>query len=149
MSAAQILLPLEVEINQKETRRAAEEELGAIRVYRQIGFVRREMKTTASSQPRFHGPTNVVGKPAEEIAVWNVDMENEFALRERNLDSALRRLKRLEREILTMRYLGEEDELDCNVCEQLTISERKYRKVKTRALILLALMLRIEVYAGE
>lgn len=44
-------------------------------------MIRNEMKVTASCEIRYHGPTNMVGKPAEDVALANVAMsERELKL---------------------------------------------------------------------
>ncbi|MFC6546831.1 hypothetical protein [Cohnella cellulosilytica] len=58
---AQIQFPFE--IDREATRAAVEERLESARIYKQVGFFRREMKTTPAWEPREHGATNVVGKP--------------------------------------------------------------------------------------
>lgn len=45
----QIIFPSE--INKAETRRAVEERLESARIYKQIGFIRRETRTTAFTKP--------------------------------------------------------------------------------------------------
>ncbi|WP_422386182.1 hypothetical protein [Bacillus thuringiensis] len=44
----------------KQTR--LEEILENVPIYRQLGMIRHEMKVTASSEVRYHGPTNILGK---------------------------------------------------------------------------------------
>ncbi|WP_445323544.1 ArpU family phage packaging/lysis transcriptional regulator [Paenibacillus sp. FSL R7-0179] len=48
------------------------------------------------------------------------------------------RLKKAEREIIQRRYLEQEDEYDPILCGELGMSERKYRRVKSRAIYILA-----------
>ncbi|QQN85632.1 penicillin-binding protein [Bacillus toyonensis] len=61
-------------IDRKATQARLEEVLENVRIYRQFGMIRHEMKVTASSEVRYHGPTNMVGKPAEDITLANVGM---------------------------------------------------------------------------
>ncbi len=68
MKEKSFLLP---KIDRKQTKKNVEEVLESVRLYKQIGFVRREMKTTPVYTPRYHGQTYSVGKPAEETALWN------------------------------------------------------------------------------
>lgn len=81
-------------IDEKETRRRVEEYLETVRVYRQIGFVRRQAALTASPEPRYHGSTNAISRTTENIAVWNTDREIELERQSKLLDLAMVRLKR-------------------------------------------------------
>jgi phage transcriptional regulator, ArpU family len=143
MNIEQIVFPWE--IDRETTRQRVEEYLETARIYRQIGFVRREMKVTASLEPRYHGPTNIVGKPAEEVAVWNADTEERMREITERVERAVGRLGKLEREIIQMRYL-EDDVYDYNVYSELHLSERKYYRLKSKAIYKLAFMLRLEAF---
>ncbi len=63
------------EIDRRATQRNVEQALETARVYRQIGFVRREMAKTPSYEERFHGNTNKTSDSAADFAIWNVDKE--------------------------------------------------------------------------
>ncbi len=130
-------------IDEKETRRRVEEYLETVRVYRQIGFVRRQAALTASPEPRYHGSTNSISQTTENIAVWNVDREAELERQSKLLDLAMGRLKKAEREIIQLPYLEHED--DSSLCGELGMSERKYRRVKSRAIYVLACALGLEI----
>lgn len=68
-------------IDRKATQVRLDEVLENVRIYRQLGMIRNEMKVTASCEIRYHGRTNVVGKPAEEVALTNVELsEREMKL---------------------------------------------------------------------
>lgn len=133
------------EIDRKATQRRVEEALETTRIYKQIGFVRREMKSTPSYSPRLHGQTNETGAPAEECAVWNTDQEERIRLLTDRVEWAVSRLSKKEREIIAMRYLEEEEAFDYLVSQDLNMSERTYRRTKSRAFYKLAFMLKLEV----
>ncbi|OKP88993.1 hypothetical protein A3848_17115 [Paenibacillus sp. P32E] len=78
-----------------------------VRVYRQIGFVRRQEALTANPEPRNHGSTNAISRTTENIAVWNTGREVEVELERQSklLELALGRLKKAERDIIQLRYL--------------------------------------------
>lgn len=137
------------EIDRKETQKKVEEVLESIRIYKQIGFIRREMKTTPAYTPRYHGQTYDVGSPAEDTALWNVEHEQEIENLEMNLDRALLRLSRIEREVIQKRYLEEEGSYDYIVHDELGMSARTYGRVKSRAFYKLAFMLRLEVVKSD
>jgi ArpU family phage transcriptional regulator len=134
------------EIDKEATRRRVEQYLETARIYRQIGFVRREMKVTATLEPRYHAKTNAVGKPAEKTAVWNVDNEARIRDIEERVEHAVARLGSLEKQIIEKRYLGDEDVFDYDVYTELHLSERKYYRLKSKALFKLAYMLHLEVF---
>ncbi|MEI7027565.1 ArpU family phage packaging/lysis transcriptional regulator [Paenibacillus sp. y28] len=136
-------------IDKKATRAAIEQRLESARIYRQVGFLRREMKTTASAEPRYHGATNAVGKPAEDVAVYNVDAEARMQEQYEQVERAVSRLGRMERRIIELRYLDDEDVFDYQVCAELHLSESKFYRLKVAAMYKLALALRLEVYLED
>ncbi|MDH2334268.1 ArpU family phage packaging/lysis transcriptional regulator [Paenibacillus polymyxa] len=142
--ATQLTLGLPV-MDSEQTRRQVEEHLETVRIYRQMGLIRREVSNTPSYEPRFHGNTNAISKPAESAAVWNVDKEAELEQKSILLDKAMLRLSRKESELLRRRYLEDEDVYDYNVCSDMHMGERTFRRIKARALYKLAFGLRLEV----
>ncbi|MDT3426090.1 ArpU family phage transcriptional regulator [Paenibacillus forsythiae] len=132
-------------IDETETRRRVEEYLETVRVYRQIGFVRRQAALTASPEPRYHGSTNAISRQTENIAIWNTDRAAALEQQSKLLDLAMGRLKKAEKEIIQRRYLDYEDEYDSILCGELGMSERKYRRVKSRAIYVLACALGLEI----
>lgn len=134
------------EIDRETTRQRVEEYLEMARIYSQIGFVRREMKITTSPEVRYHGPTNVTGRPAEQTAAWNVDTEERMKEISERVQKAVSQLGKLERQIIEMRYLEGEEVYDYNVYTELHMSERKYYRLKSKAIYKLAFMLRLEVF---
>ena len=133
------------QIDREATRKNVEKALETARIYKQIGVVRKEMKITPSYDPVLRNTTNKINRPTEDTAVHNVDIEREIKQTVEAVDKAVNRLGRLEREIIQRRYLRGEEEYDCLVCQELHLSERKYRRIKARAIYKLALMLRLEV----
>lgn len=136
-------------IDREATRKKVEEALQTARIYKQIGLVRREMKVTPAYEPRFHGQTNKVNRPAEEVAAWNVDTERRMQEVTERVERAVARLGYREREIIRKRYLEDEDAADYLVYTELGMSERQYYRIKARAFYKLAFMLRLEVYEQE
>ncbi|WP_028559039.1 ArpU family phage packaging/lysis transcriptional regulator [Paenibacillus pinihumi] len=143
---AQLQFPWE--IDRDATRAAVEERLESARIYKQVGFIRREMKLTSSPEPRYHGSTNVVGKPAEDIAIHNVDSENLMLQQYEQIERVVSRLGRLEREIIERRYLDDEV-FDYQVMMDMDIREGKYYRLKSNAIYKLAFALQLEVYSEE
>ncbi|OJE47424.1 ArpU family transcriptional regulator [Bacillus proteolyticus] len=139
-------------IDRKETQVRLEEILENLRIYRQFGMIRNEMKVTASCEVRYHGPTNMVGKPAEDVALVNVAMsEREVKLQRLSfqIDKALSRFSKNQWDIIVKRYLEDEDIFDYMVYNEIGMSERTYRRNKSNAFYKLAFAFRLEVYETE
>ncbi|PEZ05547.1 ArpU family transcriptional regulator [Bacillus sp. AFS018417] len=139
-------------IDRKATQARLEEVLENIRIYRQFGMIRNEMKVTTSCEPRYHGPTNLVGKPAEEVALANVELsERELKLNRLSfqVDKVLSRFSKSQRDIIVKRYLEDEDVFDYMVYNEIGMSERTYRRNKANAFYKLAFALRLEVYEQQ
>ncbi|ERI08059.1 hypothetical protein [Aneurinibacillus aneurinilyticus] len=60
-------------IDRRATQKRVEEALETARIYKQIGFVRREMKNTSVYEARYHDATNKTIDAAADRAVWNVE----------------------------------------------------------------------------
>lgn len=138
-----------MEINREETRRRVEQELERARIYKTVGFVRRETQQTPSYEPRYHGATNTTSNQIENVAIFNVDTEARLKQAYDRVNAALRGLSRMEKDIINMRYLEEEEAVDFNVYNELALSERSYYRRKSRALYKLAFAMRLEVFIGE
>lgn len=139
-------------INRKATQDFLEEILENVRIYRKFGMIRNEMRVTASCEVRYHGPTNMVGKPAEDVALANVAMsEREVKLQRLSfqIDKVLSRFSKNQRDIIVKRYLEDEEVFDYMVYNEIGMSERTYRRNKSNAFYKLAFALRLEVYETE
>ncbi len=115
-------------------------------------MIRNEMKVTASGKVRYHGPTNIIGKPAEDVALANVAMsERELKLQRLSfqIDKALSRFSKNQRDIIVKRYLEDEEVFDYMVYNDIGMSERACRRNKSNAFYKLAFALRLEVYETE
>ncbi|MDZ5609601.1 ArpU family phage packaging/lysis transcriptional regulator [Bacillus pseudomycoides] len=144
-------------IDRAATQEKLEGVLESVRIYRQFGMIRKEMKVTPSYEVRYHGPTHDVGKPLEDVAIANVQQSEREEWLEKmsfRIDQALNRFGnglagRNQRDIIVKRYLEDEDICDYMVYNELGMSERTYRRVKARAFYKLAFALRLEVYEKE
>ncbi|MED1042634.1 hypothetical protein S2E19_06031 [Bacillus mycoides] len=139
-------------IDRKATQVRLEGILENVRIYRLFGMIRNEMQVTASSEVRYHGPTNIVGKQVEDIAVANVAIsEREVKLQHLSfqIDKALSRFSKSQRDIIVKRYLEDEEVFDYIVYNEIGMSERTYRRNKSNAFYKLAFALRLEVYETE
>ena len=133
-------------IDEKATRQAVEEFLEEVRQYRQIGFVRRQAATITSYEPKYHGSTNVISKPTENIAVWNVDKETKLKRKSELLELAMSRLTSVQREVIERSYLDDAGEFDYISCGEMGISDSTFRREKIGGLSILAAALQLEVY---
>ncbi|MES9701175.1 ArpU family phage packaging/lysis transcriptional regulator [Bacillus sp. JJ927] len=134
-------------IDRKATQVRLEEILENVHIYRQFGMIRNEMKVTASGEVRYHGPTNIIGKPAEDVAM----SEREVKLQRLSfqIDKALSRFSKTQRDIIVKRYLEDEEVFDYMVYNEIGMSERTYRRNKSNAFYKLAFALRLEIYETE
>ncbi|MCI0767854.1 ArpU family phage packaging/lysis transcriptional regulator [Bacillus sp. TL12] len=144
-------------IDRAATQEKLEGVLESVRIYRQFGMIRKEMKVTPSYEVRYHGPTHDVGKPLEDVAIANVQQSEREKWIENmsfRIDQFLSRLGNGragndQRNIIIKRYLEDEDVCDYMVYNEIGMSERTYRRVKARAFYKLAFALRLEVYEKE
>ncbi|HDR7324510.1 TPA: ArpU family transcriptional regulator [Bacillus toyonensis] len=144
-------------IDRSATQKKLEGVLENVRLYRQFGMMREEMKVTPSYEIRYHGPTNDVGKPLEDVAMANIQQsEREEWIKKTSfrIDQFLNRLGNGragedQRNIIIKRYLKDEDVCDYMVYNEIGMSERTYRRVKARVFYKLAFALRLEVYETE
>ncbi|MBC6976181.1 ArpU family transcriptional regulator [Bacillus sp. Xin] len=139
-------------IERKATQARLEKILEDVRIYRQFGMIRNEMKITASCEVRYHGPTNMVGKPAEDVALANLELSKREERLKRlsfQIDKALSRFSKNQRNIIVKRYLEDEEVFDYMVYNEIGMSERTYRRNKSNAFYKLAFALRLEVYEIE
>ncbi|EEL58683.1 ArpU family phage packaging/lysis transcriptional regulator [Bacillus toyonensis] len=144
-------------IDRAATQKKLEGVLENVRLYRQFGMMREEMKVTPSYEIRYHGPTNDVGKPLEDVAMANIQQsKREEWIKKTSLriDQFLNRLDNGragedQRNIIIKRYLEDEDVCDYMVYNEIGMSERTYRRVKARVFYKLAFALRLEVYVTE
>ena len=128
-----------------------------VRLYRQFGMMREEMKVTPSYGIRYHGPTNDVGKPLEDVAMANIQQSKREAWIKQTsfrIDQFLSclgngRAGKDQRNIIIKRYLEDEDICNYMVYNEIGMSERTYRRVKARVFYKLAFALRLEVYETE
>ncbi|HEK9100187.1 ArpU family transcriptional regulator [Bacillus pfraonensis] len=139
-------------IDRKATQARLEKILEDVRIYRQFGMIRNEMKVTASCEVRYYGPTNVVGKPAEDVALANLELSKREERLKRlsfQIDKALSRFSKNQRDIIVKRYLEDEEVFDYMVYNEIGMSERTYRRNQSNAFYKLAFALRLEVYEAE
>lgn len=112
-------------IDQKATRKQVEGVLEALRKYKSMGVVRREV--------------------VESSAAHMTESEDRLTKLNSECEHALSILEADEEEIIRKRYLQKDKQFDFLLFHELNMSERTYRRVKARAIAKLAYMLRLEV----
>ncbi len=127
------------------TRQAVAEYIEEVRLYRHIGFVRREASITQGYIPREHGSTNEINKQTEKIAIWNVDTEARLQRQGAELTEAMSRLNSQQREIIQRSYLDDEGEFDYISCGEIGLSDSTFRRIKKEAIFILATRLRLPI----
>lgn len=136
-------------IDRRATKKTVESFLGKVRLYKQLGFIRKEANSTPSYEPRLHGKTSNIYKSTEEVATKNIHNEQKIMEMFNEVNDALNKLDDKEKEIIRRRYLESDDIFDYEVYNDLNLSERKYYRVKAKAIIKLAIILSIEIYQSE
>ncbi|WEG13986.1 transcriptional regulator [Pullulanibacillus sp. KACC 23026] len=142
------------ELDRKATQSKVEEHLERYRLFKYLTFEERETSITASSEIRYHGPTNQTSDQTGSIAIYNVD---ELAKRKQFCDRvewAVKRLPKMERFLIESRYMCEDAEYITDFAVyyhrfQPPISIKTYAKVRWKAFYKLALNLNIAVTKNE
>lgn len=138
------------ELDRKKTKEAVEEALRKYRIYKYLTFEEREASITPSYEERFHGETHQTSDQTAQVAVYNVNEQQKRKEYCERIESAVRRLPRMERFLIEERYMSADAEYltDQNVYNfkfQPPISQPKYAAIRWRAFYKLALDLKIEV----
>ncbi|MBO0961457.1 transcriptional regulator [Neobacillus sp. MM2021_6] len=138
------------EIDRKATQHKVEQHLEQYRLFKYLAFEDREASITASTEERFHGPTNVTSDQTSNIAIYNVDQQkfrDNFIFR---TERAVDRLPKMEKFLIQERYMSSESEYltDFHVYYhkfQPAVSEKTYSKIRWKAFYKLALNLNIAI----
>ncbi|PLT34101.1 ArpU family phage packaging/lysis transcriptional regulator [Bacillus sp. V5-8f] len=138
------------ELDRKATQAKVEKHFELYRLYKYLIFEEREAVVTASSEVRYHGPTNQTSDQTGSIAIHNVDAQmyrQHFCER---TERAVNRLPPMEKFLIKERYMTEDADYlsDYKVyCFkfQPPISEKTFSKFRWNAFYKLALNLNIAV----
>jgi ArpU family phage transcriptional regulator len=142
------------EIDRKATQQAVEGQLETYRLFKYLSFEEREASVTASTEERFHGPTNMTGDQTGSIAIYNADEQERRKRFCERIERAVQRLPKMERFLIEERYMSDDSEYitDHNVyCFkfQPPISHVTYGKIRWKAFYRLALNLNLAVTKDE
>lgn len=138
------------ELDRKATQTKVEEHLERYRLFKYLTFEEREVSITASSEVRYHGPTNQTGDQTASIAVYNADeQERRKAFCER-IERAVRGLPKMERLLIEERYMAVDSDYMTDYYVycfkfQPPISAMTYSKIRWKAFYRLALNLNTAV----
>ncbi|MDN4525337.1 ArpU family phage packaging/lysis transcriptional regulator [Fictibacillus fluitans] len=141
------------ELDRAATQAAVESALERYRLYKYVLFEEREASITASSEVRNHGPTNETSDQTGDIAIYNVNEQQERKRFIDRMERAVNRLPKMEQFLIKERYMCPEAEYltDFNVyCHkfQPPISHPTYAKIRWKAFYRLALNLNIATTKG-
>jgi ArpU family phage transcriptional regulator len=136
----------EPQINRERTKKKVEHLLEKYRIYTLTLPEEQVPRITASYALVPASDTNLFYSSTEDSAVRNVDHLRERAVTIERVQKAVNRLSEMERAIMIKRYLDLEDVFDYEVYHQLGLSERKYYRLKAKAMMKLAMILNLEVY---
>ncbi|WP_249937863.1 transcriptional regulator [Niallia circulans] len=96
------------EIDRKATQSKVEQHLEQYRLFKYLAFEEREASITASSEIRYHGPTNTTSDQTSNIAIYNADQQKyreQFIFR---TEKAVDRLPKMEKFLIQERYMSSE-----------------------------------------
>jgi ArpU family phage transcriptional regulator len=138
------------EIDRKSTQQAVEDELEKYRLLKYLSFEEREASITASSDIRYHGPTNQTSDQTADIATYNSDQQKFRKDYCQRVERAVSRLPKMERFLIEERYMSVDADYitDYNVYSfkfQPPISHVTYSKIRWKAFYRLALNLNVAV----
>lgn len=132
-------------IDREETKKAVESVLERYRMYSlQVSLDRLPTITAKYSLMPFSN--SLPSSSTESAAIANVDYEQERTKFIEWVARAVNRLTYVERSIIVMRYLSNDELYDYEVYAELNMSERKYYRIKSRIFYKLAFALKVEVY---
>ncbi|OCT11002.1 hypothetical protein A8709_04680 [Paenibacillus pectinilyticus] len=139
---AELIFNIEQEqIDRRATRKRVESVLEAVRMYRAMGYLRKENEAISNMNKLF--------QVSEQAAPYQVGSEQYLLGMCGEVEQAISRLDEQEQEIIRERYLKRDKTFDFLLFHEFHLSERTYRRKKGRAIEKLAYMLRLEVKVLE
>ncbi|WP_244151204.1 ArpU family phage packaging/lysis transcriptional regulator [Parageobacillus thermantarcticus] len=137
------------DVDGEKTKEAVEAALEKYRMYMLTvpdEFLPRVTQTYSLVPP---SQTNAFHSSTEDAAIKKVDFERERDEYMRKIVRAVNRLTKLQRELIVKRYMTFEEPRDCDVYNDMCISESKYYREREKAFYKIAFALGIEVYKEE
>ncbi|NEY20514.1 ArpU family transcriptional regulator [Bacillus ginsengihumi] len=138
------------EIDRKRTKEKVEAKLEKFRAC----LLTPELNSRPKITPNYSfdiPPTfsNAFHSSTEDAAIANADYVVERSHYIKRISMAVNRLKFKERAIIIRRYMSEDEVRDWEICNELHMSERTYRRIKSSAFYNLAFALNIVVYKEQ
>lgn len=137
-----------IELDEQATLRKVRSMLTEVKKYKLYGEARREIRMTTSYQQRFHGETNIIQRPVEELALDHLE-DDRLKVAYEGLQIALGYLSDKERGVVENSYLEREPLVAEYLAERLHISVSTLRRLKVAAELKLAHMLDMEVFVFD
>lgn len=142
--AAYALMP---EINHAATMKRVKEALDLARDFVRMGFhPKGEAGTTYSYSLTPGSKTNQFVSSTERVAIKNVDIEKMRMDHVRQVLEAVDRLGKKERDLIQVRWFGDDDKTDIEAYIELDMTHATYYRLRARAFCRLAFALQLEVY---
>ncbi|MEI7027568.1 ArpU family transcriptional regulator [Paenibacillus sp. y28] len=135
---------VQTKVNKSATLKRVRGALLKAREYKLFGSVRREIRLTTSYEPRYHGETNNIRRPVEDLATDNLEDELTKGLYDSAM-IALAHLPERERKLLEVMYFEHDRPPYWKMAESLHIGESTLRRLQTAAELKVAKMLGLEV----
>lgn len=134
-------------INPIQTTKKVKEALDLARSFIQMGFHPKiEVRVTAGYQLVPRSETNRFTSSTESVAIKNVDIERMRTEHVRSVLEAVNSLSKKERELISIRWFGDEDLTDIEAYIELDMTHATYYRVRSRAFYKLAYALQLAVY---
>ncbi|MGC5327099.1 ArpU family phage packaging/lysis transcriptional regulator [Brevibacillus sp. SYSU BS000544] len=134
-------------INHIQTSKKVKEVLDLARSFIQMGFHPKiEVRVTAGYQLVPRSETNRFISSTESVAIKNVDIERMRTEHVRIVLEAVNSLAKKERELISIRWFGDDDLTDIEAYIELDMTHATYYRVRSRAFYKLAHALHLAVY---
>jgi ArpU family phage transcriptional regulator len=133
-------------VDEQATESAVIDALEKYLLFKMVDYDPREASITQSYSERFHGPTNVTSDQTASVALSNVSEHEKRQKHIERVERAVSKLSRLQRNIITERYMKEPGVKDIEVYTDIIgISRKTFYKHRNDAFYLLAFSLSIYV----
>ncbi|MEK3915921.1 ArpU family phage packaging/lysis transcriptional regulator [Paenibacillus sp. FSL H7-0331] len=104
---------------------------------------------TPSYESRFHGNTNTVSSPVENIAIQNIEEQENHRKHIERAERAINRLGTRHQKLIRARFMEDDYASDTDVAAELGYSDRHYRRMKSLAIYRLAGILGLVVLKDD
>ncbi|MCU6792365.1 hypothetical protein OB236_09515 [Paenibacillus sp. WQ 127069] len=137
------------QIDEEATKDTVEKYLGDAREYQVTEYIPLEQKITPSYESRFHGNTNTVSSPVENIAIQNIEEQENRRKHIERAERAINCLGTRHQKLIRVRFMEDDYVSDTDVAAELGYSDRHYRRMKSLAIYRLAGILGLVVLKDD